>query len=84
MIPSALVPWSVCIRSVSSGRSSGWQHSHMCHIPSTILTTGSLTAMAAGSPGSTVRGVAFENPAGTGASTTSTRQWNVPGVAQLT
>ena len=43
------------IRSVASGWSSGWQHSHRCQRPSITLTTGSLTARWPRSPASTVR-----------------------------
>ena len=81
--PSALVAYSVVIRSVASGSSSGWQEAQACHWPSYRTITGSLTASRS-LPGITVRGVAVARPSGVLDSSRTTRQCLVPGVATLT
>ena len=80
--PSGLVAYSVTIWSVSAGSSSGWQVTHMCQPSSRRTITGSLTPFLA-SPGSTICRVRALNSAGWAASSTSTRQCLVPGVAEL-
>ncbi len=80
--PSVLVAYSVAIWSASAGSSRGWQVTHMCHSSSRRMITGSLTPFFE-SPGSTTWLRRESNSAGWEASTTSTRQCFVPGVAQL-
>jgi hypothetical protein len=78
-----LVACSVVIRSVASGSSSGCTEAHRCHCRPSCRITGSFTA-AVSLPGSTVNGPADPRPSTVSASSRSTRQCLLPGVAQLT
>src|SRR5690606_15045613 len=81
--PSSLVAYAVLMRSSAPGTSSGWQHSHACHVRPSWRITGSFTPVRA-SPGKTVRTRAVARPSGDAASSTPIHQCLVPGVAQLT
>ena len=80
--PSALVAYSVAIRSAWSGSASGCVDAHRCQTPPCRTITGSFTAFSA-SPGSTTLLRRASKASGLLASITSTRQCLVPVVAQL-